>query len=139
MQSTNHTYRPYSAARKNRRRNSRVRICSSTPKSQVMDAYAVMYRQMLRQQKMGHDAEAAQIEMAMREMDGMASIKATNPSITVREINLDGSLSLRTLDARKICDIQQHGDGTLIFSDDGTRVFAQETAGKILSMLRKKH
>lgn len=108
-----------------------AQINRSPSKSQVKDAYDILYRQMLRQERMGNGDAVRIIGSAIRGLDKQMP-GHDGRCIAATEVGMDGSLKHRWLKIDNIKIVRKTPNGTEIYFYDGGAMVVRESVQDII-------
>ena len=125
------------AERKYNRRNPVVRVKSYASKSQIVDAYGILYRELLKHESMGHEEEARQIEQILNGFQRTRK-EDDDKCIQVNEVCFNGDAKMRWIHINRIESVSKSETDTKIRFVDGGTMFVRETVDEVIGKIRRR-
>ncbi len=127
----------YCAEHTYRRKNPVVHVKSYASKAQIMDAYDLMYREMLRHESRGDKDSARQLEMILEDF-GRTKKDDDDKCVLVNEVMFDGTMRKRWVHINRIDSVSKARMNTRIRFVDGVTMYVNETVDEVLLSIRRR-
>ncbi len=127
----------YRVQRKYARKNPIAQIKTSASKSQIMDAYGIVYRQMLKQQAKGNLESAKQLGQCLCNL-GKTKKQDENKCIQLNEVLYNGVTKNRWVRIQNIHTIEKGVQSTKIILTNGNIMYVQESVNKVVTLIKQR-
>ena len=127
------------AYRQYRKKNQIAHIRSSfATKSQVKDAYDLVYRQLLEQQKRGNALAVEQLEKMLDDFSNPIK-QSDDQCILLNELCFNGDEpKKRWVKIKKIGTVQKTNYGTVVWFVNGGEMYVSESVNEVMKLIRER-